>query len=163
MMAVTVDMKVVKQFFDRDKVLRAMDAKTRRAMSKAGAFIRRRARSSLRRRKRPSTPPEPPSVHSNDRFHTLKNILFFYEPDTQSLIVGPVQTTRTGPVPVPSLHEFGGTTTIKTRARRGRPAKRKRASYPPRRFMGPALAAELAAGTIPRQWAGPLGSVSVGP
>jgi hypothetical protein len=53
-------------FFDRQSVIDRMTKANRRALSKVGAFIRRRARSSLRRRKRRSQPGSPPSVHSRD-------------------------------------------------------------------------------------------------
>ena len=67
-------------FFDRQAVKGRMTKANRKALSKAGAFIRRRARSSLRRRKKSSEPGRPPSVHTSDRVATLKNILFAYEP-----------------------------------------------------------------------------------
>ena len=158
-MPLEFEVKMIRQFFDRDAVIKAMDAKSRRALSKAGAFLRRRARSSLRRRKKASIPPNPPSVHSSDSFATLKNILFAYDRDAQTVVVGPVRTKQ-ATITAPALHEFGGATIIKTKAGRGRPSTRRRARYPKRPFMGPALQAELTAGTIPRAFAGPLGSVT---
>lgn len=45
----TLDLKAAQgQFFDRAKVLAAMDRATARSLSKAGAFVRRSARSSIR-------------------------------------------------------------------------------------------------------------------
>lgn len=158
-----MDAKVTKLFFDTDRVMQAVDAKNRRALSRVGAFIQRRSRSSLRRRKKTSPAGKPPSVHSNAKFETLKNILFVYEPKTQSVVVGPVRTNERNATAVPNLHEFGGSTVIRRRGTRNRPATVRRVRYPARPFMGPAFDKELQEGTIPRAWAGPLGSVSAGP
>ena len=43
-----VDMKVKALFFDRPKVARAMTDARRRALSKSGAFVRRKAQTSMR-------------------------------------------------------------------------------------------------------------------
>lgn len=146
MMVMHTEMK--KLFFDQRAVIRAMDAKERRALIRVGSFIRRRARSSLRRRKKASAAGSPPSVHSRDKFATLKNILFAYDPGAKSVIVGPVGLTRkriSGSVrTVPALMEFGGTATQNHRRRK----------YPARSFMGPALEAEERAGTILDAFAG---------
>ena len=106
-------------FFDRQAVIDRMGKANVRAVSKAGAFIRTRARTSLRRRKKSSPPGRPPSVHSTDNVATLKNILFAYEPHAQTLVVGPValnqinqswidMRTRT----VPQVLEFGDVLTV---------------------------------------------------
>ena len=106
-------------FFDRQAVIGRMDKANVRALSRAGAFIRTRARTSLRRRKRSSPPGQPPSVHSTDNVATLKNILFAYEPNNRALVVGPValnqinqswidMRTRT----VPQVLEFGDVLTV---------------------------------------------------
>jgi len=64
-------------FFDSPKVVRAVDRTTRRVLSKFGAFVRRTARSSIRKRKRISEPGSPPSSHSG----LLKKFIFFgYDP-----------------------------------------------------------------------------------
>src|SRR5690606_26351069 len=87
-----------------------------------GSFIRRRARSSLRRRKRISAPGQPPSVHSKDPVATLKNIWFSLDPRTETVVVGPLAlnakmladgaaTPTRGTVP--STLEFGGTVGFK--------------------------------------------------
>jgi len=60
-------------FFDSPKVVRAVDRTTRRVLSKFGAFVRRTARSSIRKRKRISEPGSPPSSHSG----LLKKFIFF--------------------------------------------------------------------------------------
>ncbi len=84
-----VTFKVKEAFFDRPKVIASLKKAKRKALSKAGAFVRKRARSSMRRRKGVSSPGSPPSAHSNG--HSLKTILFAYQPQSESTIVGPVQ------------------------------------------------------------------------
>ena len=88
-MAFTVSMKIVDAFFDRPAVLDRMDRATARSLSQAGAFVRRRAISRLRRRKRPSKPGESPSVHSTDPVANLRFILFGFD-GRDSVIIGPV-------------------------------------------------------------------------
>lgn len=127
-----VDIKTVtKFFFDKAAVTSAIDAGKRRALAKAGAFVRRRARSSIRKRKAVSAPGQPPSSHSGE----LRKLLFFaYDPASQSVVVGPAKFRRGE---APPLLEYGGTVVRRTKA--GASAHRYRA----RPFMGPALAADL--------------------
>ncbi len=61
-----IEMQMKALFFDSPRVLRAMDAATRREMSWVGAFIRQRARTSTRKRKgifRPGGPPHSRAGH----------------------------------------------------------------------------------------------------
>lgn len=113
-MNITVTLKIVDHFFDRSVVERRLDRATHRALSQAGAFVRRRARSSLRRRKSVSAAGSPPSVHSAHPFATLKNILFGFD-GRDSVVVGPVGFSRMrsrGTIRLsrvaPNIHEFGG-------------------------------------------------------
>lgn len=139
-------------FFDRKAVERIVGKKTAKALSKAGAFVRTRARSSLRRRKATSAAGTPPSVHSSDSVATLKNILFALNPNNLSVVVGPVKINRRSSVP--ALHEFGGSQRITERGGRGR-SRVRQANYAPRPFMAPALAAE--APKFPALWGGTVG------
>jgi hypothetical protein len=169
-----ITMQAKQLFFDRRLVKRRISKANRKALSKAGAFIRRRARSSLRRRKGVSSPGRPPSVHSSDSVATLKNILFAYEPQSESLVVGPVRLNQQallgpqlGSTTVPQLHEFGGRVRIREvkvgnrwfsgvrRVRPGQPIRVRSARYAERPFMGPALEAEK--DNIPDAWAGTVG------
>ena len=174
---ISTTFEMAELFFDRPAVTSAITKAERKSLSKIGAFIRRRARSSLRRRKRTSSPGEPPSVHSKDGRATLKNILFAFNPATRSVVIGPVglnqvNNTDAGRQTIPQIMEFGGTVAIREeqyiftnrpdlwrrRDTRASASSRKRyrtrrATYEPRPFMGPALAAEVAAGTIPDAWA----------
>jgi hypothetical protein len=175
---ISTNFKMVELFFDRPAVANAINKAERKALSKIGAFIRRRARSSLRFRKRVSLPGETPSVHSRDKVASLKTILFAFQPATHSVLIGPVglnqvNNTGDGSKTVPEIHEFGGAVTIREEqfrftANRDRWFRRdarqrssddkryrtRRAEYAARPFMGPALEAEAAAGTIPEAYAG---------
>ena len=129
-------------FFDRQIVISAVGVATAKNMSRAGAFIQRAARSSLRRRKSASAPGQPPSVHTNDRVATLKNIWFTFNPANTSVVVGPLKLGSSRLVgsdqpTVPALHEFGGVAVV------GNGNRRRRARYAARPFMGPAMIKEL--------------------
>lgn len=169
----TITMRTKDFFFDRQAVRERLSRANRKALSKAGAFIRRRARSSLRRRKRSSAPGQPPSVHTSDAVATLKNILFAYESEHESLVVGPVrlnQKTLLGPdlggTTVPQVQEFGARVKVREvrvgnrwrsgvrRVRPGQEVRVRAATYPARPFMGPALEAEK--DQIPDAWVGTL-------
>ena len=132
-------------FFDRQVVIAAVGRVNAQKLSRAGSFVRRSARSSLRRRKRASAPGEPPSVHSQDRVATLKNIWFVFDAQSRSVVVGPLKlggSTLAGSnrPTVPALHELGGVAVV---GKRGRRSRAKRATYPPRPFMGPAMEREM--------------------
>lgn len=106
-------------FFDRPAVDRALDRATKKNLSKAGAYIRKRARSSLRRRKKPASPGSPPSVHSDDNVANLKNILFAFDPNALAVFIGPVGLNQRNyssqgySTTIPALMEFGGTIYIR--------------------------------------------------
>ncbi|HAN98339.1 MAG TPA: hypothetical protein DCQ98_13310 [Planctomycetaceae bacterium] len=131
-------------FFDRQAVIDAVGRANARNLLRAGSFIRRSARSSLRRRKRISAPGEPPSVHAQDRTATLKNIWFVFERRRASVVVGPLRLGSRAPrdsnrATIPELLELGGSAVLERR----RPERRRRVAYAPRPFMGPALRREL--------------------
>ncbi len=117
-------------FFDRPAVKNATDRATNRNLSRFGAFVRTRSRSSIRKRKRISEPGQPPSSHVG----TLKKFIFFsFEPTTRSVVIGPTRTS--GPGTAPELLEYGGTSPfIPPRKRRPITAR-----YRPRPFMTPAF------------------------
>jgi len=113
-----VTFAVRESFFDRPLVIKALARAKRKVLSKAGAFVRKRARSSIRRRKKPSAPGSPPSAHSKDSA-SLKTILFAFQPQSESTIVGPVAlnqvnfTVESVTTTVPGLHERGETAIIR--------------------------------------------------
>lgn len=115
-------------FFDRKSVLEGVDKATRVALSKFGAFVRTRARSSIRTRKEVSAPGSPPSSHTG---RLKAGVLFGYDPEARSVIIGPV-AYREGST-APRLLEEGGVSV----------EGGKRRTYRPRPFMQPAFAAEL--------------------
>ena len=133
-----------RMFFDRQAVIDAVGRANAKNLSRAGSFIRRAARSSLRKRKRVSEPGQPPSVHTQDRVATLKNIWFVFERRRASVVVGPLRlngSTLQGSnrSTVPELHELGGSAVLESRKTK----RRRRARYAPRPFMGPAMKREL--------------------
>ena len=130
-------------FFDSKKVRRSVDRATRRVLSRFGAFVRRTARSSIRKRKKASPPGSPPSSHIG----LLKKFIWFgYEPAKRSVVIGPARLSQAGRGEAPHLLEYGGMGTVE---RRG---KRKRAKVRPRPFMGPAFEKEQP--KLPAMWRG---------
>ncbi len=127
----------IDMFFDSSKVKAAVDKATRANLSKGGAFIRRRARQSMRsttsqeqqqkdiaegKRKRlrktkaspQGTPPR--AVRPGQK---IKKFLFFkWDPGTRSVVIGPERLARGSNPRAPRLHEKGG------RARRRNPLRR---------------------------------------
>jgi len=176
-MAYEVSYSATKFFLDRAEVQRKLGVARVRALSRQGAFVRRRARTDvLRRRKRVSLPGGAPSIHSKNATATLRNVLFFYDSQTDSVVVGPVKLNQvnrssSGSISVPALMEFGGSATIheerrigsqgqwfrrdmrSQRQRSNREYRTRRATYRPRPFMATALQREIAAGTIVSSWA----------
>jgi hypothetical protein len=126
-------------FFDRKRVLDATDRATRRVLSRFGAFVRQRDRTSQRRDKKVSDPGSPPSAHVG----FVRDFTFFaYDDASRSVVIGPAKLNRPGAV-LPLLEE-GGEATIK---RHGKDA---RAFYRPRPHTKPAFDIELA--KMPPDW-----------
>jgi phage gpG-like protein len=117
-------------FFDRKSVQRAIVPAKLKFLSKVGAFVRRSAQTSMRYRKKASTPGQPPSAHKEHGALLRKLLWFAYDPSNDSVVVGPVAASRRAEAP--RLNEFGGNA-----LRRG-----KTVTYPARPFMAPALAKE---------------------
>lgn len=94
-------------FFNRDKVMKAMDEATYFALMSSGAWVRKVAQRSMRYRKSKSRPGEPPSARQGPARSLLRSMLYFaYDFQSQEVVVGPV---KLGPESsVPSLHEYGG-------------------------------------------------------
>lgn len=118
-MSFTVTYAIKDAFFDRPaviKLLRDMDQATAAALKEAGGYIRKTARNSMKTRKGPSAAKSPPHNHASKKAAaSLRNILYGFENNKQSIVVGPIgfklQRSR-GVVsqsrPVPNVHEFGG-------------------------------------------------------
>jgi hypothetical protein len=141
-------------FFRPELILAKADRARRRALSKAGAFVRQRAKTSIRkapmadaetgailrgRRKkgramRPaiSKPGDPPYSHEG----SLKRLIFFaYDERRDSVVIGPA-VFKNGEAP--RLLEHGGAA-----RRRGADGNLRTVHYRPRPYMAPALRAEL--------------------
>ncbi len=140
----SLDFKAAKEgFFDREKVMAAMDKATIGALSKFGAFVRQRAKSSIRKRKKSSKPGQAPSSHVG----LLKNLIFFsYDATAKSVVIGPTLINK--PTGAPATLEYGGEAEIEGHQFRTRAGKRvyektsKRVSIAPRPYMGPAFETE---------------------
>jgi hypothetical protein len=136
-----IGMKFKQMFFTSKAVLSATDRATRRVLSKFGAYVRRTAKSSIRKRKAISRPGKPPSSHTG----LLKRfILFGYDPAKRSVVIGPLRLTRDGRGDAPQALEEGGTSRT---VRRGR---KKRVKIKARPYMGPAMEKEKP--KLPHMW-----------
>ncbi|MGH7130060.1 MAG: hypothetical protein ACREIV_15925 [Planctomycetaceae bacterium] len=126
-------------FFDQPAVMNAVDRAERKVLSRFGAFVRRGARSSIRKRKAVSQPGSPPSSHVG---LLKRNIFFVYEPERSNVVIGSILLNKG--TDAPALLEHGGTVT------RRRKKKRVRMTYRPRPFMGPAFEREKP--KLPAMW-----------
>lgn len=116
--------------FDDAGLHRAMKHAGRKALGRAGAYVRRTARNSVRRSKDASAAGTPP----NTRRGLVRNaVLFGVENDGRSVVIGPAKSFVGISM---TAHEFGGRF-------RGR-------NYPARPLMGPAL--RQSAPKLPKLW-----------
>jgi hypothetical protein len=93
-----------KMFFDRAAVKKRVDVRTRKALSKFGAYVRQTSRRSIKKRKGTSKPGRPPFSHVG----TLKRFIFFgYDAERRSVVIGPTLVPgKRGTAP--SSLEYGG-------------------------------------------------------
>lgn len=128
-------------FFDRARVQHATTDAERWVLSRFGAFVRQRARTSMRRRKDPAPPGQPPSAHVG----LLRQHLYFaWDQDHRSVVIGPVRLNQRQAAEAPPLLEYGGT------AMRSRWGRTYLARYQLRPYMRPAFAAEQS--RLPPLW-----------
>jgi len=138
----TFDLRMKSFFFDRKAIIDRVDTATRRVLSKFGAYVRRSARSSIRKRKRPSVPGQPPSSHTG----LLRKFIYFtFDPDRRSVVIGPVPLHRRTSN-VPHVLEYGGRTTVQAFG------QTRKVTILPRPYMGPAF--EKNKTMLPAMWAG---------
>lgn len=130
-MELKLDIK--KLFFDSKEVIEKADKATRSVLSKFGAYVRQTARQSIRSRKKPSEPGQPPSNHVG----TVKRLIFFGLEGNKNVVIGPTQFN--GQANMPYL-EYGGN------ERKGR----KTLHYSARPFMQPAF--EATKKKLPDMW-----------
>jgi hypothetical protein len=114
-------------------VLKAMDKATRRNLSRFGAFVRRRAQTSIRYRTKPSQAGQPPSAHRSlmrtktnkrtgatrkQQVSPLRDLIYFgYDAQAQTVIVGPAlfaasRQAKTGLHTIPETLEKSGMSTV---------------------------------------------------
>jgi len=133
-------------FFDSKAVTGAVDKAARRVLSRFGAFVRTTARHSIRKRKRVSSPGEPPSSHAG----LLKRLIYFgYDRQRRSVVIGP-QRLNQKVGQAPEALEYGGTSTV-VEGLRGR-RKKRHVRIRARPYMGPAFQKEQP--KLPAMWAG---------
>lgn len=141
-----------KGFFDTKAIVRAMDQAQRKALSKMGAFVRRRAKSSLKYKDKSAVAGSPPFVHQSGRFtrtskkkgievrkaaSPLRELIYFaYDTSTRSVVVGPAIWPSARAKGVPGTLEKGGSGTTLDRG------IKRSIHISPHPFMGPALEAE---------------------
>lgn len=102
-------------FFDRPAVMKALNNKERRVMSRTGAIVRGAMRRSLGRsggkKGIKSEPGQPPRRQKLGLLHG--RTFFSYDPDAHSVVVGPefLGKSKSSTQPVPAVLEFGGNVT----------------------------------------------------
>ncbi len=125
-------------FFDRAKIKKKVDVRTRKVLSKFGAFVRQTSRKSIRKRKGTSKPGRPPFSHTG----VLKRFIYFgYDSDRRSVVIGPVIAPgKLGKAP--AALEHGGKVSLPTG---------NKTEIAPRPFMQPAFEKEIK--LVPKIWA----------
>lgn len=143
-------LRMRQNFFDREKVIRALDKGQRIALSKAGAFIRTSARMSMRPGRRKdgrriySKPGEPPRVWQGN----LKKFTFFaYDEASKSVVVGPEGFSNSE---APRVLEYGGAVQYRKKIPGTKETIAATATLEPRPFMQPAF--EKNKSQIPEHW-----------
>ncbi len=143
-------------FFDEETINRAVDKARVKGLSGAGAFVRTRAQSLIKkapyesrkrrgakrisRRRASSRPGRPPYSQTG----LLKRwILFGYDKSTDSVVIGPALINKSSGAQ--RILEFGGVAEMSDGSKK---------RIEPRPYMGPALAAEIEDGSIVAQFAG---------
>ena len=128
-----LDLAAVKgTFFDRAAIVEKLDPAVKKALSKFGAFVRQRSRTSIRQKKGTSPAGQPPYSHTG----ALKKFIFFgYDPGTKSVVIGPTLAgSQSG---APAALEQGGP------ARLSEKTKTRTVLVRARPYMKPAFDAEL--------------------
>lgn len=129
-----------KNFLDTRKIQNRILRAELRLVGMVGSFTRRKAKSSIRKRKRISNPGEPPSSHTG----LLKNFIFFFvNKEEKSVVTGPIllDGTKNGG-DAPRLLEHGGDA-VRRRASLKKGMREKgelrTVRYAPRPYMQPAF------------------------
>lgn len=159
--------KAKKFFFDRLKVQAQIGQRRARFLRNAGSYTQRTAQRSMRRvgkKGKPSAPGTPPKWHGDANF-SLRKIYYVYDRLIDGMLVGPIIGNSKQRPTVPELQEKGGEQLIREklvgnkwvpygrkRPRPGQPTRKRRATYPARPYMVPALQKTMASGKFPSLW-----------
>lgn len=141
-MAIGIGFKVRGFKLNTGLIISRKDRATQRVLSRFGSFVRRAAKQSIRRSKKPSQPGKPPRSHTG---FLKKLIIFNYDARRRAVVVGPIRLGNAKGIDVPRVLEEGGIGIIR---RKG--AKPFKVRIRPRPYMGPALAKELPG--LPALW-----------
>ncbi len=140
------------RFLNPKKVLDAVDKTVEKTLMRFGAFVWKRARTSLKYGSRPSRPGSPPNVHRTQRRRKInrkgvltnqavspfrESVLFAYDAVKRSVVIGPRRLPGKRNQ-APKALEFGGDSLIAAGF-----GKTKSATIRPHPTMWPALQAEL--------------------
>lgn len=132
--------RVTQFWFDKEYVLRHVDQAKAKILSRFGYFVMRDARQSIRKRKRPAAPGQPPTNQTG----LLKKFIYFsYERERRSVVIGPalLPSARQQP-PIPQVLEEGGL---------ARGVFRRPVRIQARPYMQPAFDRQLAK-NMPQMW-----------
>jgi hypothetical protein len=135
-----------KTFLKPDRIMNPYKRTERRVLNQIGAFTRRTAKQSIRKRRKASKPGTPPSSHTGG---VKRNIFFAYDRNRGSVVIGPIRLGgRKGGPDQPRILEEGGTTTVQKQGKRK--SAKKRVFIQERPFMGPAKEKNLP--KLPELW-----------
>lgn len=155
----TLDVKGFRaSFFDRDAVMNATSRAERQVLSKFGAFVWKRAKTSIRQSKKKTSEPGKPPIGKTRK---LRRFIFFaYDKEEKSVVIGPARLSGTVDPGAPARLEFGGslvgngrTIFVTNKVGRDKSGRfvsggktrivlRGTVNYKKRPYMGPALKAE---------------------
>jgi hypothetical protein len=130
-----------KMFFDRQQVQSIFTRKEKRVLSQFGAYVRQRAKSSIRKSRKGeiSQPGRPPKSHTG----LLKKFIFFSaDTSRRSVVIGPTALPAREAIAPPAL-EVGGTSEVTEPGSGAGVRRRRRVWIRPRPFMEPAFREEL--------------------
>jgi hypothetical protein len=136
-------------FFDSERVMKEMDARTRRTLSRFGAYCRKVAQNSIKTSADAAAPGQPPHAHAGSLPKFKKGILFAADLEAGSVVIGPIAYNQVHGYLVPQVLEEGGDVTARVRILRhlysGREKKfaMVKRHYRPHPFMGPAFQRSL--------------------
>ena len=161
--------KESKVVFNRQRLVAVELGAKKTALRKQAGYVRLVARRSIRRRKRPSRPGEPPSAHTTPG---IKTIFFIMDSRFDTAVVGPVklQTNKSNisyKGTAARILEFGGSYVIteqqmwngdwirpRGNLRGDRLTRRRRIKIKKRPYMEPALAVGVKNGKVLDAWSG---------